>query len=71
MKDGLAFEEMYMAEVGNFATPAARTHANIMTALLLKQTLADLYAARIVAEETPGLDDDEADLRDVSIVGFN
>jgi hypothetical protein len=71
MKDGLAFEELYSAEVCNFTTPASRTQANIMAVLILKQTIADIQNGRLVVEENDAMDDDDADLRDISIVGFN
>jgi hypothetical protein len=71
MADGLKFEEVYMSEVANIQTPAARTHANVMAVLILKQTIADIQNGRLVAEENEAMEDDEADIRDLSFVGMN
>jgi hypothetical protein len=66
MTDGLKFEEAYQNEIENF-DPREKgvQHANIMAALILKETLGKLYSGKIHFRDTAGLDSDHADLRNL------
>jgi hypothetical protein len=71
-EDGLQFEEKYLAEIKNFVNASSGVrHENIMSALVLKDTLRKLYQRELEAEDSEALDDPEVDFRDLFFKGMN
>jgi hypothetical protein len=61
VKDGSEFEKLYEAEVSNFKNAdKGIDHANIMAALIIKESLQKLYTGEIGFEDHDGMDDDNA-----------
>jgi hypothetical protein len=64
MTDGRNFETAYEREIENFdCREKGVQHADIMAALVLKETLEKLHRGEINFQNTKGLDGDHADLR--------